>query len=379
MPIRQRASEKETVHSSTKTKTTNEKTREKEFLNSLTPLDPKRKALIQNHIAKYNTADDAMAYKILALHTFLWMCLYPLYNYIYAPLFILIKGAMVVRSFILFHDMTHGSYFTTTKQNKFYGEFCALMCLTPFADWGKNHKGHHDMFGDLSIEKFDGGNTTWFTKQWVDAWPFWKRWGFYLIRDPILVYFWLVPLQWGLAFHFRSGGLTTSLAFFGTLYAHYSVYGYIGMIHEILSLCLGAGFGIYLFHLQHSVNPAYRVHLHVNHDKVLGGLYGSTFLVLHPFIKFFTLGIEYHHIHHVSTRVPCYKIQACHEEAPPGLFSGVVHVDTFEKYVVSSFHTLWDDETQSLVTFPWYQKMLSLCGFNEPKMWGRQHMTTTKE
>ena len=77
--------------------------------------------------------------------------------------------------------------------------------------------------------------------------------------------------------------------------------------------------------------------------------------------------------------MPCYKIQACHEEAPPGLFSGVVHVDTFEKYVVSSFHTLWDDETQSLVTFPWYQKMLSLCGFNEPKMWGRQHMTTTKE
>ena len=94
---------------------------------------------------------------------------------------------------------------------------------------------------------------------------------------------------------------------------------------------------------------------------------------MHPILKFFTLGIEYHHIHHASTRVPCYKIQQCHEEAEDGLWDGVVHVDTLEKYVVSTFHTMWDDDKKSLVTFPWYQAALTACGFSEPQLNGNQH------
>ena len=347
--------------------------REFDYLKSLTPLSPDRKKHLQEHIAKYSSANNSVAYRILALHTFLWLCLYPLYSYLPAPVWIVLKGGMVVRSFILFHDMTHGSYFSSPSNNKFWGEFVGLMCMTPFSDWGKNHKGHHDMFGDLSIEKFDGGNTTWFCKAWVDAWPAWKRWGFYVIRDPVFVYFWLVPLQWGLMFHFRSGGLSTSISLFGSLYAWYVACGWTGVLHELLSLFVGASFGVYLFHLQHSVNPAYRVHRNEHHDKFFGAMYGSTFLHLHPFVQFFTLGIEYHHIHHISTRVPCYKIQQCHVDAPPDLWNGIVHVDTVEKYVVSTFHTMWDDEQQSLVTFPWYQAMLTTLGFNKPKMWGKQH------
>ena len=163
---------------------------ERAFLSSLTPLTDARRRALKAHIAKYSSADDGVAYRLLAVHTLLWLCTYPLYAVLPAPAWILLKAGMVVRSFIIFHDMTHGSYFSTTKLNKRFGELTALMCLTPFEDWGKNHKGHHDIFGDLSVEKFDGGNTTWFTKQWVDAWPAWKRYGFYLIRDPLLVYFW---------------------------------------------------------------------------------------------------------------------------------------------------------------------------------------------
>jgi omega-6 fatty acid desaturase (delta-12 desaturase) len=355
--------------------TSKEEAREVQFLKNLTPLTKTREKQISKHIAKYSSADDSQAYKTLLFHTFLWFCTYPLYNYLPTLLWIVLKGAMVVRSFILFHDMTHGSYFKRPTDNRFYGEITALMCCTPFSDWGKNHKGHHDMFGDLSIEKFDGGNTTWFTKQWVDAWPLWKRIGFYIIRDPILVYFWLVPLQWGVMFHFRAGGLSTSIFFFANLYGWHAIYGWAGLVHEAIALCLGASFGIYLFHLQHSVNPAYRVHQHANHDKFFGAMYGSTYLHLHPLVKFFTLGIEYHHIHHISTRVPCYKIQECHETAPNGLWDGIVHVDTLEKWIVSTFHTMWDDDTKSLITFPWYQAILSALGFNEPAMWGKQHAT----
>ena len=276
---------------------------------------------------------------------------------------------MVVRSFIIFHDMTHGSYFSTTKLNKRFGELTALMCLTPFEDWGKNHKGHHDIFGDLSVEKFDGGNTTWFTKQWVDAWPAWKRYGFYLIRDPLLVYFWLVPLQWGLMFHFRKGGVTTFLGLASTLFGWYHVVGWTGVVHEALGLCLGAAFGVYLFHLQHSVNPAYRVHLHDNHDKFLGALYGSTSCTCTRF-KIFHSRLVPHPPFDFACRATRFNSAA---EAEDGLWDGVVHVDTLEKYVVSTFHTMWDDDKKSLVTFPWYQAALTACGFSEPQLNGNQH------
>ena len=350
---------------------------ERTFLRSLPPLSDARRRSLKAHLSRYASADDVAAYRLLGLHTVLWLCTYPLYAILPTPLWVLLKAGMVVRSFILFHDMTHGSFFSTPALNRRFGFFTSLMCMTPFEDWGKNHKRHHDIFGDLSVERFDGGNTTWFTKQWVMAWPFWKRAGFYVIRDPILVYFWLVPLQWGLLFHFRKGGLSTCLGLVVSMLSWHGVVGLSGVIHEAMALCLGAAFGVYLFHLQHSVNPAYRVHVHDNHDKFLGSLYGSTFLHLHPLLKFFTLGIEYHHIHHASTRVPCYKIQQCHDQAAPGLWDGVVHVDTLEKYVVSTFHTLWDDEKKSLVTFPWYQMLLTAVGFNEPKENGRQHYAAT--
>jgi len=115
--------------------------REQKFLKSLEPLSKERRELIQSHIKNFSTADDALAYRILALHTFLFLCTYPLYNYLYSPLWILVKGAMVVRSFILFHDMTHGSYFTKSSTNKFYGKLVAFMCATPFNDWGKKSQG----------------------------------------------------------------------------------------------------------------------------------------------------------------------------------------------------------------------------------------------
>ena len=52
------------------------------------------------------------------------------------------------------------------------------------------------------------------------------------------------------------------------------------------------------------------------------GLRGSSFLIIPEALKFFTAAIEYHHVHHLNTRVPLYRLRQCHEEGA-ALFAGV--------------------------------------------------------
>lgn len=69
--------------------------------------------------------------------------------------------------------------------------------------------------------------------------------------------------------------------------------------------------GMGLFHLQHSVNAPYREHKE-KWDTTTAALEGSTYLEVPSWLKFFSCGIEYHHIHHLNTNVASYNMQECH-------------------------------------------------------------------
>ena len=71
----------------------------------------------------------------------------------------------------------------------------------------------------------------------------------------------------------------------------------------------------------------------------------------------------------LAAHIPLKQPQLASKNA---LFLKLMHVDTLEKYVVSTFHTMWDDDKKSLVTFPWYQAALTACGFSEPQLNGNQ-------
>ena len=71
-----------------------------------------------------------------------------------------------------------------------------------------------------------------------------------------------------------------------------------------------------LFHLQHQVNTGYYKKYDENdtftHDKAQ--LHGASMLQIPWFLKWTTFGIEYHHIHHLTPRIPSYNLQRCHED-----------------------------------------------------------------
>lgn len=88
-------------------------------------------------------------------------------------------------------------------------------------------------------------------------------------------------------------------------------------------------------------------------DRYAAAFDGSSFLQVHPLLKFFTLGIEYHHIHHLDIRVPGYSLQRCHCEAPVGLWDelGIVKLELADCWK-SLFMTLWDEKRDVFVPFP---------------------------
>lgn len=121
-------------------------------------------------------------------------------------------------------------------------------------------------------------------------------------------------------------------------------------------LLFAGAFGTILFHLQHAVNSAYRADT-ATHSSARAAFEGSTCLAVAWPITWVTCNIEYHHIHHYSTRVPSYKLRECHESAPKGMWLGVTHV-SFLRQLAALPNAMYDTETKTVEPF-WPYNLLT--------------------
>lgn len=111
--------------------------------------------------------------------------------------------------------------------------------------------------------------------------------------------------------------------------------------------------GLLLFHWQHVYECGHVVQSSKDWNIFDAALKGSSFIHVHPLLKFFTLGIEYHHIHHMNIRIPGYMLKACHDEAPKGLWDELgLQKHSSQDLWSSLFLTLWDTDSGKFVTFP---------------------------
>ena len=119
----------------------------------------------------------------------------------------------------------------------------------------------------------------------------------------------------------------------------------------LLANCVGSSCGVMLFHCQHGFNPSYVVD-DKTWNKQDNGLLGSSYILVPPLLKYFTGGIEYHHIHHMNAKIPGYNLQYYHEEV-------VAHSDMFDSVVTLSvrdcmtnlFLVVYDEKKKKFVTF----------------------------
>jgi omega-6 fatty acid desaturase (delta-12 desaturase) len=266
-----------------------------------------------------------------------------------------ISAAFLLRTYIIFHDCSHGSFFASRRANAWLGRLCGLLVLSPFVRWRHDHAVHHATSGDL--DKRGVGDLPTLTVAEYHGRSRRGRLGYRIIRNP-LVMFGLGPVfamiigprivARNAPPRMRSSVLRTDLA----LAAIGIALGWAIGIDDFLlvwapAAMLAGAAGIWLFYVQHQFEDAYWQRSE-GWSYADAALRGSSFLQLPKPLQFVTGNIGYHHIHHLSVRIPNYNLQRAHDENP--VFHSVPTLSLWDGLRAIRLK-LWDEQRGRLVTF----------------------------
>lgn len=261
----------------------------------------------------------------------------------------------LVRTFIIFHDCGHGSFFSSKRLNTIIGVITGLLVFTPYHRWHRDHHIHHLTVGNL--EKRGTGDVMTLTVGEYQMMNRWQRFVYRLYRHPIFL-IGIAPMLLFVVLH-RLPKKYMSLK--EHLYVQLTNLALVVMVVvmgltigwkaylmiQLPVLYLATVHGVWLFYIQHQ----YR---HViwsdtsSWDYKTMALDGSSFFKLPAVLNWFTGNIGYHHIHHLSPLIPNYKLKKCNDENP--LLSQTRPV-TFWSAFESLMLRLWDEKRGLLISF----------------------------
>lgn len=270
-------------------------------------------------------------------------------------------AGLVVRLFIIQHDCGHGAYFRNRRANDMLARACSLFTLTPYANWRRQHAGHHAIWNNLDrresgVDIYSSCLTLWEYR----ALPRRRRIMYRLVRHPLVALLVLPPLVFIALYrvpfdtprNWRRERRSVWLTNLG-----------VGTTLTLATLALGAGpmlavhlpvmataaiAGVWLFSVQHRFEGSQWARA-AQWDQVSASLGGSSFLRLPRVLEWFTGSIGYHHIHHLAPRVPNYFLRACHARV-----STIVPVPAvgMREALRAWRWALWDEAEQRMVGWP---------------------------
>ena len=269
----------------------------------------------------------------------------------------LLNSLFLMRIFIIQHDCGHNSFFKTTKLNNFVGELLGIITLTPYYHWRKMHAKHHAGAGDLEFRGFGDIDTItveeyqaldWKSKLWY---RFYRHPFIMFVIGPFIVFAInhrfpakLTPHEKRERESVRFTNLSLLLVFLGL--------GTALGFKETLMLWLpitifSSVIGVYLFYVQHQFEDTYwRWHDEWEYEKA--ALQGSSFFKLPKVLQWFSGNIGFHHIHHLSPKIPNYNLEQAHYENE--MFQKVPTI-TIPTSFRTIFLDLWDEQSRKLITF----------------------------
>jgi omega-6 fatty acid desaturase (delta-12 desaturase) len=267
----------------------------------------------------------------------------------------LLAGGFLVRIFIIFHDCGHGSFFKSRLANDILGSIIGLLCFTPYYQWRWEHAIHHASAGDL--DRRGTGDVWTLTVQEYLAASRWKRFAYRLARNPFILFL-LAPFILFLViqrFPARKAGWRERLSVYGTNLALLSLVAgmswALGMgtyvLLQLAVVAMASSAGVWLFYVQHQFEDVYWERgQHWDYTKA--ALQGSSYYKLPKILQWFSGNIGFHHIHHLSPRIPNYNLEECHKAEP--LFRRVTPV-TLRSSLKSFGFRLWDERCRKMVGY----------------------------
>ncbi len=281
---------------------------------------------------------------VLSLRVGYWLTL------LLAPL----TAGFMVRMFIIFHDCCHGSFFKSQRANTIIGNIMGVLTLTPFQQWKHEHAIHHATAGDL--DRRGTGDVLTLTVAEYLALPWYKKVGYRIMRNPLILFtvgsfivFAFTHRVWtpGAGKREKASVVWTNLALVILIGGLMALIGWQAfLLVEIPVLFIASSAGVWLFYVQHNFETTYWER-HEKWEFFKAGMKGSSFYKLPGILNWFTGNIGYHHIHHLSPKIPNYKLPWAYKENP--LFQ--VEPLTFRASLKSLFYRLWDEEKHKLVSF----------------------------
>jgi acyl-lipid omega-6 desaturase (Delta-12 desaturase) len=237
-------------------------------------------------------------------------------------------AGFLVRTYIVFHDCTHGSFLPSRVANRWLGTALGLLVFADFRSWKHNHAMHHASAGDL--DRRGAGDVPTLTVAEYNARGWRGRLAYRLFRNP-LVMFGLGPI-FALVIaprivpgaarpRIKRGVIATNIALAVLVAALCWGLGWRAyLLIELPTILLAGATGIWLFYVQHQFEDAYWENGE-NWSYADAALRGSSYLKLPKVLQFFSGNIGLHHVHHLSARIPNYNLQRAHDENP--IFHGV--------------------------------------------------------
>ncbi len=270
------------------------------------------------------------------------------------PLAIL-TGAFLVRTFIIFHDCGHGSFFKSNAANHILGAITGALTFTPYFHWRWEHAIHHSTAGDLD-RRGTGDVWTLTVQEYLES-SRWNRFAYRLARNPAVLFI-LAPLFLFLIRQRvpslkaprreRYSVYLTNLAVGAIACSLIWTFGFKAYLVIQLTVLVTAGSaGVWLFYVQHQFEGVYWERCD-RWDYVEAALKGSSFYKLPRVLQWFSGNIGFHHIHHLSPRIPNYNLERCHNA--DALFQQVKPVTFFSSFKAFTFR-LWDEQRRKLVGY----------------------------
>jgi len=266
-------------------------------------------------------------------------------------------AGLLVRLFMIAHDCGHGSFFPARWANDWTGRVLGVLTMTPYDLWRRSHAIHHAGAGNLDRRGI--GDVTTLTVREYAALSRFARLRYRLYRHPAVMFGlgppYLFLLQHRLPLGFMRKGwspwistMATNAAIFGALGLLMWAFGVGPVLFVHLPILLiGAAIGVWLFYVQHQFDgtqwdtaETWNVHA--------AALHGSSHYDLPAPLAWFTANIGVHQVHHLASRIPCYRLPEVLRDFPE--LKGIGRL-TLWRSLATVRLALWDEGERRLVSF----------------------------
>ena len=266
-------------------------------------------------------------------------------------------GVFLARLFLIQHDCGHGSFFPSRTWNDFVGRTIGIVTWTPYAYWRRLHALHHASSGNLDM-RGKGDIDTLTVCEYLSK-PLWRRLQYRLYRNPIVL-FGLGPAYLFILKHrvpielirdTKDGWtsvMTTNAAIICLIIVPSIVVSPVAFaaVHLPATLC-AATIGMWLFYVQHQFKDT-RWDRHDEWNFRQHAIKGSSFYDLPDSLRWLTANVGIHHIHHLDSRIPSYRLYECLNDIPD---LQKVNRLTIRHSLKCVSLALWDVSKQELVSF----------------------------